>query len=374
IEPEGEGRTGQLEAFEDYLFDQMSRGRRALLIMDEAQNLPGQTLEELRMLSNLDYDGTPLFQVFLVGQPEFRETLADPAMEQLKQRVIASYHLENLTEEETREYILHRLTVAGWRQDPSFSDEAFLSVYKETDGRPRRINTLCNRLMLYCSLEKSHEVTGDIVREVIEELHSEKLGAVSGPTEQATPPEPVKAAGAREDQSPNARDAHSPVVVPIDKVRREAKSGEGTVATAPRDLADGPDQDAAAGDSGGSVFDRLRRKRGGDGSAATAAPRQEATLQDVASAIAAASNNDPTDQTSEPSSSASSSPASWRTGAKRALDDAREDLKQVHAKAARLRRMLDETDQRRRVRNAEAANALSAAQTLLAEVRRSGGA
>ncbi|MBL4620003.1 MAG: AAA family ATPase [Marinicaulis sp.] len=103
IEPEGEGRTGQLEAFEDYLFDQLHRGKRVLLIMDEAQNLPLKTLEELRMLSNIDYDGTPLFQVFLIGQPEFRDTLTSAKMEQLNQRVIAFYHLENLSFEETKE-------------------------------------------------------------------------------------------------------------------------------------------------------------------------------------------------------------------------------------------------------------------------------
>ena len=160
IEPEGEGRTGKLEAFEDYLFDQLNRGRRVLLIMDEAQNLPFETLEELRMLSNLDYDGTPLFQVFLVGQPEFRDVLQSQRLEQLRQRVIASYHLENLSLEETKEYIFHRLSVTGWREDPTFSDDALEAIFAETGGRPRRINTVCNRIMLYCSIEDKHDVTG----------------------------------------------------------------------------------------------------------------------------------------------------------------------------------------------------------------------
>ncbi|MBT8472958.1 MAG: AAA family ATPase, partial [Marinicaulis sp.] len=82
VEAAGEGRAAELEAFEDYLFDQLNAGRRALLIVDEAQNLPHETLEELRMLSNIDYEGTPLFQVFLVGQPEFRKTMAADEMEQ----------------------------------------------------------------------------------------------------------------------------------------------------------------------------------------------------------------------------------------------------------------------------------------------------
>ncbi len=181
IEPEGEGRTGKLEAFEDYLFDQLNRGRRVLLIMDEAQNLPFQTLEELRMLSNLDYDGTPLFQVFLVGQPEFRDVMQSQRLEQLRQRVIASYHLENLSLEETREYIFHRLAIAGWKEDPTFSDDAMEAIFAETGGRPRRINTVCNRIMLFCSLEDKHEVTAEIAQSVIGELHAEELDARDAP-------------------------------------------------------------------------------------------------------------------------------------------------------------------------------------------------
>ena len=183
IEPEGEGRTGKLEAFEDYLFDQLNRGRRVLLIMDEAQNLPFETLEELRMLSNIDYDGTPLFQVFLVGQPEFRDLLQTQRLEQLRQRVIASYHLENLTAEETEEYILHRLAVTGWREDPIFSTGGLKAIYEETGGRPRRINTVCNRILLYCSLEDAHEVTEEIAAQVIGELHEEELDARDAPHE-----------------------------------------------------------------------------------------------------------------------------------------------------------------------------------------------
>ena len=180
IESEGEGRAGQLAAFEDFLFDQLNRGRRVLLVLDEAQNLPRETLEELRMLSNMDYEGTPLFQVFLVGQPEFRGTMESPSMEQLRQRVIASYHLENLSDEETKEYILHRLSVAGWQEDPCFTDGALAAVYEETRGLPRRINTLCNRLMLYCYLEKHHEVNSEVVDLVVAELREEKLAQNNG--------------------------------------------------------------------------------------------------------------------------------------------------------------------------------------------------
>ena len=214
IAPENEGRAGELEAFEDFLFDQLNHGRRVLLILDEAQNLPRDTLEELRMLSNIDYDGTPLFQVFLVGQPEFRATMDAQNMEQLKQRVIASYHLEELNLDETREYIEHRLGVVGWTGNPSFTDEALELIHKETSGRPRRINTLCARLLLYCALEKSTSVNGDVVRTVLAELAEEKL---TGPQDEsaATPVAQPKATAPSLDKTPPKDE--KPVSVPSPK-------------------------------------------------------------------------------------------------------------------------------------------------------------
>ncbi len=250
IEPEGEGRTGKLEAFEDYLFDQLNRGRRVLLIMDEAQNLPFETLEELRMLSNIDYDGTPLFQVFLVGQPEFRDIMQSQRLEQLRQRVIASYHLENLDLEETREYILHRLTVAGWDKDPTFTDSGFEAVFEETGGRPRRINTVCNRIMLYCALEDEHEVTAEIAKSVIAELHEEELDARDAKPEpqqaEAMPPvraideEPVEDAGPMDVEE--RRVSGDDVVVSIDSARM--RSAPSTVAD------EDPDAEKSAGEAG----------------------------------------------------------------------------------------------------------------------------
>lgn len=250
IEPEGAGRTGKLEAFEDYLFDQLNRGRRVLLIMDEAQNLPFETLEELRMLSNIDYDGTPLFQVFLVGQPEFRETLQSSRLEQLRQRVIASYHLENLDEAETREYILHRLSVSGWAGDPVFTDNAFSEIHQETGGRPRRINTVCNRIMLFCSLEGKHEVTGNLARTVIEELHDENLNSKDraadapddeGVLSEAMVEEPAEAA------KPLALVGGDDVVVSLDTARgrsRPASDEKSSAAQAGEDVksADSPEE------------------------------------------------------------------------------------------------------------------------------------
>lgn len=177
IEPSGSGKSAEIEALEDYLFDQMNRGRRVLLIVDEAQNLPLKTIEELRMLSNMDYDGTPLFQVFLIGQPEFRATLAKPDMEQLRQRVIATYHLNPLDADETRDYVVHRLDVVGWNDNPSIAPESFAAIHAATGGLPRKINTLCNRIFLYCAIENVSTIDESVVAAVVADMASEAKGA-----------------------------------------------------------------------------------------------------------------------------------------------------------------------------------------------------
>src|SRR3990167_2402897 len=177
IEPSGTGKTAEIEAFEDFLFDQMTHGRRVLLIVDEAQNLPIKTLEELRVLSNLEYDGTPLFQVFLIGQPDFRDTMGRSDMEQLRQRVIATYHLEPMSRDETEKYIGHRLAFVGWNGDPKISGAAFAAIYAATGGVPRKIHKLCNRILLFCSVEKLHQVDGATVALVLSDLSAEQAGA-----------------------------------------------------------------------------------------------------------------------------------------------------------------------------------------------------
>jgi len=148
-------------------------GRRSLLVVDEVQNLSIRSLEELRMLSNFQVANKSLLQSFLVGQPQFRPTLASPDMEQLRQRVIASYHLGPLAEAETRAYIEHRLRLAGWNNDPSFSDETFLRIHELTGGVPRKINTLCSRLLLFGFLEEVHQLAPAVVDQVAAELDDE---------------------------------------------------------------------------------------------------------------------------------------------------------------------------------------------------------
>src|SRR5579875_3526066 len=147
-------KSALLWLLERLFAERHSLGKRCLLIIDEAQNLPFPALEELRMLSNITIAGRAPFQGVLLGQPQFRQMLADAALEQLRQRVIASYHLGPLSQEDTRNYIRHRLNTAGWTGNPSFSDAAFAAIHRHSGGIPRKINTLCSRLLLFGYLEE----------------------------------------------------------------------------------------------------------------------------------------------------------------------------------------------------------------------------
>jgi putative secretion ATPase (PEP-CTERM system associated) len=173
IEQEGVDKASLLRRFERFLIDNQSRGRRVLLLIDEAQNLPWRSLEELRMLSNFQVNERAALQFYLLGQPQFRQTLAHEQLEQLRQRVIASHHLHPMEREETRAYIEHRLTHVGWQNDPRFADQAFDRIFEYTSGVPRRINTLCTRILLFAALEERHDIDVGTVDEVIKDLMQE---------------------------------------------------------------------------------------------------------------------------------------------------------------------------------------------------------
>jgi putative secretion ATPase (PEP-CTERM system associated) len=172
----GADKATLLRRFERMAREQRAAGRRCLLVVDEVQNLQMAALEELRMLSNITVDGRASVQTILLGQPQFRATLANPDLEQLRQRVLASYHLGPLTEAETRAYVEHRLKRVGWTGNPCWEDAAFTYVYRYTDGIPRRINTLCSRVLLYGAIEETHSITGPMVETTASEL-SQDLGA-----------------------------------------------------------------------------------------------------------------------------------------------------------------------------------------------------
>jgi general secretion pathway protein A len=146
---------------------------RALLIVDEAQNLPVSALEELRMLSNFQVGNVAPFQSFLVGQPQFRSILQNSNLEQFRQRVIATYHLGPMNRQECGEYLIHRLQQVGWNADPTFDKGAVDAIFANTGGIPRRINTLCNRLLLFGFLDELHHFSAEEVRRVVADFDAE---------------------------------------------------------------------------------------------------------------------------------------------------------------------------------------------------------
>lgn len=155
--------------------------RRHLLIVDEAQGLPLGALEELRMLSNVTEAGQPPLQTILLGQPQLRRTLASPDLDQLRQRVIACYHLGGLSREDTHAYVEHRLRAVGWEGWPSWEDSALDLVHRYSDGIPRRINRLCSRVLLGGALEQSDRLTGSMVEATAQELEEDLGGPASAP-------------------------------------------------------------------------------------------------------------------------------------------------------------------------------------------------
>jgi type II secretory pathway predicted ATPase ExeA len=150
-------------------------GGRALLIVDEAQDLKSCSLEELRLLTNMQLDGRPLLQIFLLGQPELRDLVHERNLEPVHQRVVAASHLDPLPEEEIPAYVEHRLKVVGWKRDPEITPRVYSVIYRFSEGVPRRINLICNRLFLHAFVEQCHRITLAEAREVVKELQEEQL-------------------------------------------------------------------------------------------------------------------------------------------------------------------------------------------------------
>ncbi|MGJ9419440.1 AAA family ATPase [Massilia sp. CMS3.1] len=164
------GVKGYVDAINAYLLASHAQGRNNVLVIDEAQNLAPDVLEQLRLLTNLETSERKLLQIILIGQPELRTMLARPELEQLAQRVIARYHLGPLLEPETGAYIAHRMAVAGAQGAPVFPASIVPAVHRITGGVPRRINLLCDRALLGAYVENSREVTRVILRKAAEEV------------------------------------------------------------------------------------------------------------------------------------------------------------------------------------------------------------
>ena len=162
-----------LLSLEAYLTSVAHEGKRCLLIVDEAQNLTAKAVEELRMLSNFQLDTHALLQSFLVGQPEFRQMLESPDMQQLRQRVIAACHIGSMDQDETQGYVEHRLKCVGWKDSPQFDPDVFPAIFEASGGVPRRINSICDRLLLSGFLANKRTFSKDDVTEIAEEFKDE---------------------------------------------------------------------------------------------------------------------------------------------------------------------------------------------------------
>ncbi|HEU0099672.1 MAG TPA: AAA family ATPase [Allosphingosinicella sp.] len=175
LETGGVAKAQLLDRIEQRLREEAGRGKRTLLVVDEAQNLPVSALEELRMLSNFTSQGRALIQIFLLGQPEFRDRVAaEDSLEQLRQRIIASHHLEAMEPGELEPYVVHRLAVAGWQGRPSFEPDCFAALYRHSGGVPRKLNQLANRLLLYAVVERLEAIGGHDVEAVAADMAADR--------------------------------------------------------------------------------------------------------------------------------------------------------------------------------------------------------
>ena len=162
-----------LKELYDFLIGQYARGGHSILIIDEAQNLGPELLEEVRMLSNLETDNAKLLQIVLSGQPELRRILALPELQQFRQRINISCHIYPLTKGEADEYIRHRLEVAGNRDAAAFVGDTLDIIYRYSRGIPRLVNIICDFLMLSAYAEETRELSADMVRDIVGELELE---------------------------------------------------------------------------------------------------------------------------------------------------------------------------------------------------------
>lgn len=174
LDGEGKSKSQMHHIFVNFLVEQYAQNRHTVLIVDEAQNMKADTLEELRMLSNINADKDQVLQVILAGQPALRETLRRPELMQFAQRIAVDYYLEALNEQETHDYIQHRLQVAGAKQT-IFTDDACSAIYQYSGGTPRLINLLCDTALVYGYAEQRKTIDAALVHDVVREQHSNSI-------------------------------------------------------------------------------------------------------------------------------------------------------------------------------------------------------
>jgi putative secretion ATPase (PEP-CTERM system associated) len=225
----GLSKSELLTSLEAFLIGNVHHGRRCLLVVDDAQNLSNRAVEELRMLSNFQERNESLLQIFMIGQPEFRRHLENEDLTQFRQRVIAACHIGPLDEDETVKYIDHRLHCAGATTRPVLREDAYRAVHRISGGVPRRINAICDRLLLFGYLEEQVQFSGEDVDNVAREMWEETWGAVG----QGAPAPVERLAGRQEEPSaevqPVAPPGRSDGAVLIADMWEESRSGRAAV-------------------------------------------------------------------------------------------------------------------------------------------------
>lgn len=171
LEIEGRGGSKQklLSQLNEYLIQQLAYDNNVVLIIDEAQNLAPRVLEEVRMLSNLETEKEKLIQIILLGQPQLKAKLENPALEQFKQRIVVYHHLSQLTKEETSHYVRHRLRLVNPESENTFTPEALAAIHKYSRGTPRLINILADSALLSGYVYETKQITDQIINEVAKE-------------------------------------------------------------------------------------------------------------------------------------------------------------------------------------------------------------
>ncbi len=174
LETDGRSKAIMLRDLNEFLIDQYALGRKPVLIIDEAQNLSNDLLEEVRLLSNLETDGGKLLQIILVGQPELRDSMNSPDLIQLRQRIQIATHLKPLTPEDSSEYIFRRMECAGNRDAVSISPEALVMISDKSRGIPRLINIICDYMLIDAFARQSKEVALEDIEQIVDELDFER--------------------------------------------------------------------------------------------------------------------------------------------------------------------------------------------------------
>ncbi len=170
IEVAQKNKVSMLKQLNNFLLGELARRNNVILVIDEAQNLKASTLEEIRMLSNLETDTEKLFQIILVGQPELKDKINSPSLKQLRQRIAVRFHISALQRDEVEKYIYHRLMVAGSKGDIRFAGDAMEFIFKFSGGIPRTINMLCDKSLLAAYVIGTRSITLPIIEKSAQEL------------------------------------------------------------------------------------------------------------------------------------------------------------------------------------------------------------